>query len=115
LDPLWSTATRWHEAKLFVEHLTTICHDTLHLVAGLLIWLASAIVFKRPLSAWLPLFIVLALAMVNEAVDLWVELWPSPGMQLGEGTKDVAMTIAVPLSLFLALRFHPRLGGSNRR
>jgi len=109
LSPFWQSASRWHETKVFVERLTAISHDTLHLFAGLLIWLAAALVLRRGLVSWLPLLVVLACALLNEAVDLWVELWPSPGMQLGEGTKDVVTTMAVPMVLFSSLRIFPKL------
>jgi hypothetical protein len=99
---------------LFIERLTTICHDTLHLFIGLLIWIAAASLLRRSLRSWVPLLVVFALAVFNEAVDLTVELWPNPGMQLGEGAKDVLTTIAVPVTLFVAMKLHPRLVGAGR-
>ena len=113
--PLWKSANGWHEAKLFIEHAVSICHDTLHLFAGLLIWLVAALLAKRPLTAWVPLFVTLFFAVLNEAIDLSVELWPSPGMQFGEGARDVMTTMAVPTLMFVAFRAFPRLSRAGRK
>ena len=48
--------------------------------------------------------------LFNESVDLWAELWPSRAMQLGEGAKDIVLTMLLPTVLMLALRWSPRLG-----
>lgn len=92
-----------------------ICHDTLHLAVGVAIWLMLAIVLRRPIADWRPLFGTAAIAVLNEAIDLWVEIWPSVGKQLGEGARDILMTIAVPALLFVAIRLRPSLIGPRRR
>ena len=108
-DALRGSAASWHEGKLFVEHLVAICHDTLHLIAGVAIWLTLAAISRRPLSSWLPLLGTALIATLNEAVDLWVELWPSLGHQLGEGARDILATVAVPALFVLAVRLRPSL------
>ena len=50
-----------------------------------------------------------ALELANEANDLRVEQWPQPGMQYGEGAKDIILTMALPLLLFLVARKRPKL------
>ena len=52
---------------------------------------------------------LLAAILWNEAVDLWVERWPDPGMQYGEGAKDVLLTMALPTILIWAARWRPDL------
>jgi hypothetical protein len=52
---------------------------------------------------------MLALILWNETVDLWVEQWPDPGMQYGEGAKDVLLTMIVPTVLLFAVRIRPDL------
>ena len=103
-------AASWHEGKIFIEYLVAICHDTLHVLAGFTIWLLLALVLRRSLADWLPLLAIAGIALLNEAVDLWVELWPSVGRQLGEGARDVLETIAIPALLFVAIRLRPSLG-----
>ena len=110
LDAVGGSAASWNEAKIFIEYLVAICNDTLHVLAGFAIWLLLALVLRRSLADWLPLLGIAAIALLNEAVDLWVELWPSLGRQLGEGARDVLETIAIPAFLFVAVRLRPSLG-----
>ena len=109
LDAVRGSAASWHEGKLFIEHLVAICHDTLHLIAGVAIWLVIAAISRRSIRSWLPLAGTAIIATLNEAVDLWVELWPSLGHQLGEGARDILATIAVPALLTAAIRLRPSL------
>jgi hypothetical protein len=99
----------WHEGKLFIEHSLTISHDTLHMIVGMLVWLGLALLLRRPVSSWKPWLWMLALILWNETVDLWVEQWPDPGMQYGEGAKDVLLTMIVPTVLLFAVRIRPDL------
>ena len=103
------SAERWYEAKLFIEHAVAVSHDSLHVLTGVLIQLAIALVTRRPIGSWLPWTAVLIFTLANEAVDLWVERWPNPGMQFGEGVKDVVLTILLPTILLMAARLRPGL------
>lgn len=107
LNPIAAAATAWHESKLFIEHFAAICHETLHLIAGTSIWLALVTLRRRSIKDWMPLLLTLAAAVLNEAVDLWVEIWPNTAMQLGEGARDVVTTIAVPTLFLLFARWSP--------
>ncbi len=113
LHRLWQAITTamasWHQGKLFIEHATRINHDALHIIVGILVWLVVALVARRPLTAWLPWLWVLVFILWNETVDLWMEHWPDPGMQYGEGAKDVALTMFLPTLLMLAARARPDL------
>ena len=99
----------WHESKLFVERLTTISHDALHVIAGTFVWLLIALVLRRPVTSWLPLLGIFLVILLNELVDLWVEIWPERGMQAGEAGKDLVTTLALPLVLMSAFRVLPQL------
>jgi hypothetical protein len=101
--------TSWHEGKLFIEHAIAIDHDALHVIVGVLFWLAFAVVGRRPISSSRPWLWLLALILWNETVDLWTEQWPDPGMQYGEGAKDVALTMLIPTVLMLVARVRPEL------
>lgn len=92
-----------------MEHFLAIDHDTLHLMAGLLITLIVATITRRPITSWVPWIVTFAIILFNEGVDLWVEIWPEPGRQYGEGAKDVVVTMAIPTILALAVRFNPSL------
>lgn len=99
----------WHQGKLFIEHLLTISHDTLHLMVGLLVWLATGLLTRRSLASWRPWLWLLALILLNEMVDLWVERWPDAGQQYGEGFKDLLLTMAVPTIVMTVARWRPEL------
>ncbi len=105
----------WYEAKMFVEHASVVSSDAIHVLVGILIWIAAAQLSRRALSNWLPWLAVLALALLNEAVDLSVEHWPSLGMQLGESAKDVLLTMALPTMLMALLRLRPNLFRASPR
>lgn len=99
----------WHQAKEFVEYLVAINHDALHLMVGMLVWLVAAMLLRRPITSWYPWLWTFAIILWNEAVDLWVEIWPEPGRQYGEGVKDLVMTMVVPTVLMIAARARPDL------
>jgi hypothetical protein len=108
-DRLLAALASWHQGKLFIERSVAIDHDTLHLMAGLILWLLIALVARRVIVSWLPLLLIFGLALINETADLALEVWPDIGMQFGEGAKDVFLTMFVPTVLFIAGRFVPRL------
>lgn len=99
----------WHQGKLFIEHSLSVEHDALHVIAGVLAWLVIAAVLRRPMTDWRPLLWLFALAFWNEAVDLWVEIWPDFGMQLGEGAKDLALSVVVPALIMAVARARPHM------
>ena len=117
LHDLWKALTEamtsWQQGKLFIEHWLTISHETLHVFAGLLLWLAFGLFLRRPLTSYWPWLAVFALILWNETVDLWLEQWPDPGQQYGEGAKDLLTTMAVPTIIMLAARARPDLFRSN--
>jgi hypothetical protein len=99
----------WHQGKLFIEHFVAIDHDALHVIVGVLLWLVVGLLLRRPLSSWTPWLWVLAVIAWNEAVDLWVEQWPDPGQQYGEGAKDLLLTMLLPTVMMIAVRRRPDL------
>ena len=113
LGHIWNFVTggmaSWYRMKMFVEHASVITSDSMHVLAGMLIFLLSAVILRRSILSWLPWLIVLALAVANEIVDLWVEQWPDLAMQYGESAKDLLLTMTLPTVLLLAARFRPQL------
>ena len=107
----------WHQGKLFIEHALAISHNSLHIFAGVLLWIAFGLLLRRPLTNWIPWLCVFAVILWNEAADLWLERWPDPGQQYGEGAKDVLLTMAVPTLIMFAARTRPDLfrSGIGRR
>jgi hypothetical protein len=109
----------WYETKMFIEHASFVTSDALHVVIGVLLWLAMAVILRRHLTDWLPFVLLAVLLAFNESVDLWVERWPDAAMQYGESAKDVMLTLFLPAVLMLLARTRPRLfsgsGGRPRR
>ena len=102
-------ALEWQEWKRFLEHGAAIGNDAVHVLAGVVLQLAFALLLRRPLPSLAPWLAVLALALLNEASDLWIEAWPDPAMQYGEGAKDVVLTMALPTLLLVTTRYLPKL------
>lgn len=113
LKPLWEAVSgamgSWYQGKLFLERTLALNHDALHVIFGVLVWLVLGAVTRRSLGAVRPWLGLLAIIGWNETVDLWVERWPDPGMQYGEGAKDLLLTMLLPSVLLLAVRFAPGL------
>ena len=104
-----------HQAKLFVEHFVRIEHGALHIIIGVLAWLMIAIVTGRRVTSWVPWTGLLVMIVWNELVDLWVESWPEPGMQYGEGARDVVLTMFVPSLIVIAMLIRPDLFRPTKR
>lgn len=102
---LWS----WREAKLFLEHSVTFSSDALHVIASVVVLLLVGLLLRKPVTSWWPWIVVLVSTLINEFVDLWVEEWPDPGMQYGEGAKDLLLTMFLPTLLLVTSRKFPRL------
>src|SRR5437764_13508842 len=99
----------WHQGKLFIEHAVAINHDALHIIVGVLVWIGIALAMRRPISSPWPWGWLLALILWNETVDLWFEQWPDPGMQYGEGAKDIFLTMFLPTLMMFAAPLTPGL------
>jgi diacylglycerol kinase len=104
-------ALDWYQVKLFLEHASGLSMDALHVLAGVVLLFASALLLRTAVNRPLPLLIVLVVEMINEASDLRAERWPEFGMQLGEAAKDMMLTMAVPVLIFLVARYRPSLFG----
>ena len=99
----------WYETKMFIEHSTSVSPDALHMIAGLAVVTAAAILLKRSLADGIPMLVLMGALLLNEATDLWVEQWPSPHMQYGEAARDLILTMVVPIFVFVTARYAPRL------
>lgn len=95
----------WEAFKNWLSDTLVLTHHDFHLLLGVGLTLGLGWVLRRPLGSWLPLGIVLALELVNEAFDFtryYVDSYPwGPGPML----FDIAITILPPLAIVLAARW----------
>ena len=105
----------WYQFKLFMERASGVSMDALHVLAGVAIFLLIAALLRRGIASGRPLTVLLMLELCNEAYDLSVERWPDLGMQLGEGAKDVVLTIALPAVLTAVARWKPSIISAGNR
>lgn len=99
----------WLELKDAVEHSIGFSHDALHVLAGVVAQIGVAAALRSSISRPLPYLVVLAAELLNEANDVRIERWPEVGMQIGEGVKDLILTMALPTLLLILARTRPRL------
>ena len=97
----------WYQFKLFVEHASGISMDALHILVGFALLFVAAAALRRSVSSFLPWAVLLLLELGNEAYDLSIEVWPSFASQLGEGAKDIILTMAIPTLTLILARWKP--------
>ena len=109
LDWAQAAAGQWFDVKMYVERSIAFSDDVLHMSAGVFLQLIAAALLRTSVARWRPWLIVLALELLNEWSDFHVDNWPDLGMQLGESTKDVLLTMALPTVLVVVARKLPKL------
>jgi hypothetical protein len=109
----------WYHVKEWLEHAIGLNMDALHVYFGLGIFVAAALILRRPLRSPLPWLALLLVELCNEYYDWTYDMWPGWGrkIQLAEGLRDVWNTMAVPTFLLIAARWFPGLftGWGKRR
>lgn len=101
--------TSWYQMKELARHASGWPMDTLHVMVGVILQLLVAALLRSSLASKWPWLVVFALELANEIYDLWVERWPSWGMQYGEGLRDLIGTMLLPTLLLWVARSRPRL------
>lgn len=99
----WSLSA-FTDYKLLFERSIGFSDDAVHIFVGVLIQLAAAAVLRSSIARAGPLLTVVVLELANEILDIRHEVWPSASMQLGESIKDMSLTLALPITLFVISR-----------
>jgi cell shape-determining protein MreD len=98
----------WEQVKSAISLWTELERDALHIYAAILVQIAAAALLRRSLASPLPLLVVLAAALLNEALDITrdgvFEDW-----ERGAALHDLWNSMLVPTLLALLVRFAPRL------
>ena len=99
----------WYQLKLFIAHASGISMDAWHILVGVSAFLLIARLLDSNVGRLLPWLLLLTAELINEAYDIHIERWPDLGSQLGEGAKDIMLTMALPTLIALVARWRPRL------
>jgi len=95
--------------KVFLTQALSLSTDALHILCGTLAYLAFALVWRKNLRHPLPYAMVFTLACVNEVYDLAAMMNADVAFWLGESTRDLASTMALPTILTILIRRKPAL------
>ena len=95
----------WEDFKVWLSRTSGLSHHDWHLILGLGLTFGLGRMLRRPLGSFVPIGVVLALELVNEAFDFIryrIDSYPwGPGPML----VDIALTMLPPLAIVLAARW----------
>ncbi len=99
----------WYEIKNWLELLTGLDRDSLHVYAGVGVQLIVALIFRHSLASSIPWIFVVTVALANEYYDYSYvpETLNDKKEYYDEAVRDIWNTLLLP-SLFLVIaRFCP--------
>lgn len=105
----------WERFKDWLSATVHLTHHQLHVVVGLLLFVAGARLLRRPLGSALPLVPVAVLELINEASDFaryFISGWP---WTAHETLIDIALTLAPPMVLMVVARVAARIGAARAK
>ena len=95
--------------KILFESTLTFSDDVIHVLVGVAIQFAAALLLRRSVAHFRTLLPVYVLALANEVMDVTYDTWSNAALQMGQSLRDIVLTVAVPTLLFIAARWVPRL------
>lgn len=108
---MWKMGKAYSVAKREIADFLGASEDLLHLHAGLLIFFAAALVFRRRMRSRVPIALVYAFAIANELVDA---MSPGGSANRWEPAVDIVNTVFWPTLLFLLARRRAKPGDADR-
>lgn len=100
----------FHEFKLAIVSITGLTKDALHIHVGLAVFLAAALVCRKPLRSPVPWLIVLAVAVIAELLDMRDDIVHLRPWQWTASAHDIANTMFWPSVLLLLARSRVLIG-----
>jgi hypothetical protein len=101
----------YSEAKTTLAKVFGATEDLLHLHAGLIIFFAAALFFKRRMRSRVPCALVYIFAIANEMIDA---MSPGSAVSALEPAVDILNTVLWPTLLFFLARRQGRAGHPDR-
>ena len=98
---MYDLGTAYSAAKTSLAAVIGASEDLLHVHAGLLIFFAGALVFRRRMRSRIPVSLVWLFALANELFDAFS---PMPSSSRWEVAADILNTVFWPTLLFLLAR-----------
>ena len=108
---MWNIGKAYSDAKREVADVLGASEDLLHLHAGLLIFFAAALLFRRRMRSRVPIALVYAFAIGNEIIDA---MSPGGNAWRWEPAVDILNTVFWPTLLFLLARRRAKPGDADR-
>lgn len=90
--------------KLAVVDATGLSKDALHIHVGLLVYVGTALLARRPLQSATPWMAVLLVALLGEAIDLRSEFAEVGQLRWAASVHDLVNTLLWPTALLVGLR-----------
>lgn len=95
----------WIDWKRIIKKAAGWRSDSLHVLWGVLIQFGLAFLLRKSIASYLPWLLLLALAGVNEGIDLW----RGPHFDYADSIKDVLLTMLLPTFFLITTRRFPEL------
>ena len=92
-------------SKLWLVAMLGLPKDALHIYVGLILFLGTAALFRRPLRSPLPILVVILAALAGETWDIIDTLNAGRTIYWARNWHDVWNTGFWPLTLYLLARF----------
>lgn len=101
--------------KLAIVSVLGLSKDALHVYTGLAVFLVTAVVLRKPLRSFLPLFIVIAVAVSGELLDRHDDIASLGHWRWQASLHDVLNTLFWPSVLWFLARLGILSGRPNDR
>jgi cell shape-determining protein MreD len=101
--------------KLAIVAATGLSKDALHIYVGLAVFLAAAIVLRKPLRSNVPWFVVVSVVITGEVLDMRDDISSLGYWRWGASLHDILNTLFWPSIFLLLAKFDIFFHASSER
>lgn len=91
----------YQDFKNFLITSSGLSKDALHIYIGLTVFFLAAVISRRHLRSWLPLLVVVIVALIGEALDLRDDLFEIGKWRWRAALHDIVNTVFWPFVIWL--------------